>query len=175
MHAQVFDGRDEGLGQVLQADDLIDALQVLEQLDSHFRRFISQELEEDVEDVLVGGWLADDRAEAKDVVCESDFDVLEGVVDKDGEARDDLVDDVVGGQRLGEAAEFGDGGCSDFAFGVGEEAGVLGEELALCEFFAEVSGNVNDSFCEKVPESPGFVFSVLFNIGHNVGVDLRWR
>ena len=55
MVAQVFDRRDEGLGQVLQADDLIDAVQVLEQLDSYFRRFVSQELEEDVEDVLVGG------------------------------------------------------------------------------------------------------------------------
>lgn len=55
MHAQVFDGRDEGLREVLKPDDLIDAFEVFEQLDSHFRRFISKELEEDVEDVLVGG------------------------------------------------------------------------------------------------------------------------
>ena len=55
MHAQVFDGWDEGLRQVLQADDLIDAFEVFEQLDSYFRGFISKKLEEDVEDVLVGG------------------------------------------------------------------------------------------------------------------------
>ena len=175
MVAQVFDRRDEGLGQVLKADDLIDAVQVLEQLDSYFRRFVSQELEEDVEDVLVGGWLADDRAEAEDVVCEGDFDVLEGIVDKDGEAGDDLVDDVVGCEGLREAAEFRDGGGSDFAFGVGEEAGVLGEELALSELFAEVSADVYDSFGEEVSESPGLVFSILFDVGHDVGVDLEWR
>lgn len=92
IEGELDDGRQEGLGEELDADELVDVVELGDDVETDLRKVVLEEDEEDVEEVLEGVFAAEDGSQSHDHGGERGAHLLRRVSGEVLDAGDDVRD-----------------------------------------------------------------------------------